>query len=189
MTNQGTVIERLTGQVNFQDQSVRMQNASGDTPSAYAPYETRYVKGWNYVPIDRALKRPSALRATARWVAFRPGYPNTIPVPGPLNPPAWTFEVLDALRTNPPGAARFVGPSTSGASRVQLEGFTVGRSTGVWTLSLDGEGRIDGINFETADHSGIRATFTYTNHASHIEAPPSDEVQQLAPSQDLYRTP
>jgi hypothetical protein len=192
MSNKGEVIALLTGRVSFRDKAVRMQNASGGKPAAYAPYETRFVDGWNYVPIDAGVPRPPTLRATARWVAFRYGYRHTIPIPGPLSPPGLVLEVLDALQTEPLIAARFVGPATAHTSRVQFGLSRIGGVPGpkdvVWTVSITARGLIDGITNVVPDGSQIRFRLSYVGSSPKVEPPPASQVQRLAPNENLYST-
>jgi hypothetical protein len=195
MTNtNGQAIVLGTGRVNFREKAVQMQNASGDQPPAYPAYETRFVDGWNYVPIDPSIARPLALRARARWVAIRYGYSHGLPIPGVLNPPELVLEDLDAFLTEPLIAARFAGSATAHTSRVQFQlsrlgGFPSKGVKGVWTVSITSRGIIDGITYTAHNRSQIRFRLSYLDSTPKIEPPAAHEVQRLAPDENLYPTP
>jgi hypothetical protein len=185
----------MAGYADLRKGSLRIYVGPGTKSSSYPTYETRFVDGWNYVSIDRALPRPRTLAVRARWVAFRNCYVHALPIPGFNTAPGLLLQQLDAFLTKPVVGARFAGPSANKRAEVEFALPTLGCSPKKkhldvrWMASIDSSGRIADITTGARSSSQIRFMLDYSDNIPGIDAPPSHQVQRLAPTDDLYSKP
>ena len=193
--NRGTIVVDLTGGIDFRDRTVSLRNDSTGPPSLFPPYESRVVGGWSYVQIASTVRRPKTLRPNVGWVAFRGQYLHALPIPGITMPADLVFENLAAWIAKPLIGVRFIGPRPTPRSQVQFRvpSLDSPKSTKVETLSLDTRGRIDRIELAARFRDGSQVVYTldltYVDSLPKVEPPPSDQVQRLAPSENLYASP
>jgi hypothetical protein len=183
----------LNGSVDFRRRTVALTTASARHPAPYPPFESRYIDGWQYLQIDPAVSRPATVRPNVRWIAFQ-GRPGLLPVPDRTLNPMFPLEILDDVASGSIASARVVDAGHDQPTRIQFRRPRADTSsTTDYTATIGADGRIDEISSTTrfrqggATHSQTtQLTLTWTADPPRGAAPPSDQVQRLAPGENLY---
>lgn len=198
MVLDGSELVLLTGTVDMRNRRASISTADARRPARYPPFESRFVDRWTYIGIDSAVRRPSGLSPSANWVAFQDAdTARELPIPERTMPPGFVIRFIDQLRTHAIADAHFVDRK-NGSSKVQFQLPNFGSRASekpTYTVTVDSDGRVGEIAIVNHATQGGRSdaqdenlTLAWTQNTRPIEAPPSSEVQRLAPGEDLYAT-